>query len=463
MKKKLTVWVTALSVVLVVLVALAVFLLFQPRFPQGTELCGVDVSRSFTWTAASRIEERIEDYTLTLSIDGNETSFSAEELSLCLNEEALKTLAQTMQQEIPAEGTSSVLTMDIAPIRALLEQTLPENRVEPEDYRLSWQAGDQVFVLEGGTPGGYNDRELALETVVSGINNLESSIALTEEGYRQYFTDPDKDEAARKALENANGLVSREIVYTYYLRGGEAVQEVIDPARIESWMVIGEDGLTVTWDGEKIGAYAQEMADTYTIDGEGYFLAHDGDEINLMVPMPANVVDTEALSADILSALTDGENGQRETPYSSRNDNVNYDGTYIEISINEQKLWAWWEGELFAETDIVTGCVHCHRDTKTGVFKIENHGRNIYLQGTHFVKYWMAFVIPRYGLHDADGWRTEYGGDIYLTNGSGGCVNVPREVISRIFETYEDGVPVIIYNDTYRLSMMEQEPEADPA
>lgn len=462
MKKKLTVWVAVLSAVLVIVVALAVFLLLQPRFPQGTEICGVDVSHSFTWTAASRIEERIAEYTLTLSIDGNRTTFSSEDLSLCLNEDALKELAQAMHQGIPvAEGTS-VMTMNTAPIGALLDQALPENRVEPADYRLSWQEEAQLFALDGGEAGGYNDRELAMQIVTDGIDRLENTVTLSQENYRQFFTDPEKDARAQEALEKANALVSREIVYTYYLRGGVSVQQVIDPERIESWMVIGEDGLTVSWDSEKIGVYAQEMANTYNIDGEGYFLAHDGDEINLTVPLPTNVVDTEALSADILAALSDGESGQRETPYSSRNDNINYDGTYIEISINEQKLWAWWEGELFAETDIVTGCVHCNRDTKTGVFKIENHGRNIYLQGTHFVKYWMAFKIPRYGLHDADGWRTEYGGDIYLTNGSGGCVNVPREVISQIYEKYEDGVPVIIYNDTYRLSLMEQEPEADP-
>ena len=49
------------------------------------------------------------------------------------------------------------------------------------------------------------------------------------------------------------------------------------------------------------------------------------------------------------------------------------------------------------------------------------------------------------GLHDADRWRSKYGGDIYKTNGSHGCVNMPRDAAEKVFNIVSKGTPVIVY------------------
>ena len=48
------------------------------------------------------------------------------------------------------------------------------------------------------------------------------------------------------------------------------------------------------------------------------------------------------------------------------------------------------------------------------------------------------------GLHDAS-WRTAFGGNIYQTNGSHGCVNLPPAVAATIYENIDTGTPVILY------------------
>ena len=48
------------------------------------------------------------------------------------------------------------------------------------------------------------------------------------------------------------------------------------------------------------------------------------------------------------------------------------------------------------------------------------------------------------GLHDAK-WRNKFGGDIYKTSGSHGCVNCPPELAKTIFENIEAGTPVVCY------------------
>ncbi|MEI3138955.1 MAG: L,D-transpeptidase [Lachnospiraceae bacterium] len=57
--------------------------------------------------------------------------------------------------------------------------------------------------------------------------------------------------------------------------------------------------------------------------------------------------------------------------------------------------------------------------------------------------YWMPFN-GGIGLHDAN-WRSSFGGSIYQTNGSHGCVNLPRSAAKEIYERVYDGIPIICY------------------
>ena len=49
------------------------------------------------------------------------------------------------------------------------------------------------------------------------------------------------------------------------------------------------------------------------------------------------------------------------------------------------------------------------------------------------------------GFHDAS-WRTEFGGTIYKTNGSHGCVNLPKEAAKQIFLNIDQGTMVRVHN-----------------
>lgn len=452
MKKLQIVLIVFLSLILLVLSALAIFFSCQFQFPQGTEVCKTDISDMIPMLAAEKIQNRIDSYTVTLTVNGQSHTFTAKDLSLRLNREKLDQLAREMQAGNETADMGSFLTMDSAPVQALLAQLLPEDRVEPGDYQLQWNEAQAAFELVNGTPGSYNSQELALQAIAGRISRLDRSITLTEADYRTAYTDPEKTAAAQTALNQANELVSCELTYCFYQRSGAVAQECIDRATIGSWLVVGRDGLSVTLNQTRIQEYADTMAAAYSMEGEGHFMSHNGDEINLPATIPANQVDAQALYEDIYQSLTNLEPGEREVPYQVRSAYANFDGTYIEISISEQKLLAYLDGELFAETDIVTGCAHCDHDTLTGVFEIQNRAQDIWLKEGYFVSYWMGFYIPKYGLHDADRWRSEYGGTIYRTNGSGGCVNVPGEVLAKIYDAFDVGVPVIIYDDSYLIS-----------
>lgn len=48
------------------------------------------------------------------------------------------------------------------------------------------------------------------------------------------------------------------------------------------------------------------------------------------------------------------------------------------------------------------------------------------------------------GIHDAT-WRSSFGGNIYKTDGSHGCVNAPLYLAKTIYANIESGTPVICY------------------
>ena len=110
-------------------------------------------------------------------------------------------------------------------------------------------------------------------------------------------------------------------------------------------------------------------------------------------------------------------------------DNANH----ILISISEQKLWFYQDGVLQLTSNVVTGTKGEH-DTPRGTFRIQYKARSVYLRGPDyktFVNYWMP-IYGDIGLHDAT-WRSSFGGYIYQTSGSHGCINLPYYVAENIY------------------------------
>lgn len=120
--------------------------------------------------------------------------------------------------------------------------------------------------------------------------------------------------------------------------------------------------------------------------------------------------------------------------------------TYIEVSTNQQKLWFYIDGELYIETDVVTGNVGA-RATPKGCHTIFQRQSPAVLVGDDYrttVNYWLAFTKTGCGIHDAT-WRSSFGGNIYTYDGSHGCVNTPINEVRQIYDKASIGDKVIVY------------------
>ena len=96
-------------------------------------------------------------------------------------------------------------------------------------------------------------------------------------------------------------------------------------------------------------------------------------------------------------------------------------------------------------TSVTTGFENKY-DTRIGYFYIYYKQADTYLIGPGYklhVDYWVPFD-GGIGFHDAY-WRYDFGGDIYKTNGSHGCINMPYYNAQQLYSMVTIGTPVYIY------------------
>ena len=120
--------------------------------------------------------------------------------------------------------------------------------------------------------------------------------------------------------------------------------------------------------------------------------------------------------------------------------------TYIEIDYTKQHMWYYKDGALQMESDFVSGNLARQNGSVDGVYKIVYKQRNATLVGEGYsspVSYFMPFAY-NIGIHDAS-WRDTFGGTIYKTSGSHGCINVPPAFAEQLFNAVDKGTPVVAY------------------
>jgi lipoprotein-anchoring transpeptidase ErfK/SrfK len=133
----------------------------------------------------------------------------------------------------------------------------------------------------------------------------------------------------------------------------------------------------------------------------------------------------------------------------------------MDVDLSEQHVRYFVDGEYIWESDCVSGGLDNKGEmhsTPTGVYAINSNKRsgNVKLTGKtdpvtlepeyiSYVDWWMPFIDDSVAFHDAD-WRSSFGGEIYLSNGSHGCVNLPVDKAAELYGILEVGTPVVVHD-----------------
>ena len=222
------------------------------------------------------------------------------------------------------------------------------------------------------------------------------------------------------------------------------------------WLNMGTDGLPYLQDG-RLSIDDGKMQDTIeliasmfnTEDDVTEWTRKDGTIAKLPYKGNGYKVNTMEEADRIQEEMFTGQSYERSPIYSQeglgRGNNAVGDD-YVEVDFEHQKMYCYRDGELKLESDCVTGNIRNHCNTPEMVSPIYFMQKNRTLHGDNydtFVYYWMAFY-NHYGLHDAT-WRSSFGNNIYLTNGSHGCVNLPKDVAGELYDLVYVGMPVVLY------------------
>lgn len=107
-------------------------------------------------------------------------------------------------------------------------------------------------------------------------------------------------------------------------------------------------------------------------------------------------------------------------------------------------MWYYEDGQLYMDTDVVTGKGGNH--TKRGVGYIQQQGSECDAGGRGLCVLCQILDegMGRY-RHSRCLRRSQFGGKIYLTSGSHGCINTPLDNMIKLYNRVKIGTPVVIY------------------
>ena len=240
------------------------------------------------------------------------------------------------------------------------------------------------------------------------------------------------------------------ITYTF----GSQTEE-IDWDTIRDWVFMenGEGMLSE----ERIREYVMNLAARYnTCHYPRHFHTSVGTDITIADPENeyGYTVDEEGEYQQLVLDIQSNSKVTREPVYSVagvRRDGMDdLSGTYVEVNLSLQHLWFYKDYSLISECDLVSGCVSKGTETQTGCFPIAYKQSPATLTGQNAVNGWrtdVSFWMPFFegqGLHDAT-WRSSFGGNIYVYDGSHGCVNLPYYAAQEIYNSIETGTAIILY------------------
>lgn len=317
----------------------------------------------------------------------------------------------------------------------------------PTDAYLQKQS-DGMYTIIPEDNGDMIDTDILVAYALECVRNGDTVIELKD--CDCYLSAEVTETSLQKACEEANSLQGLTITYDF-----EDRTEVLESSTIVEW-VSSDSESNIIVDENAVQAWVQaNIANKYDTYIPGYTRTFNSTmQGTIEIPLGDQgiygwLTDVEATSQKLIEYIMAGESVTVEPEYikkgySRATDDIG--DTYIEVDITNQHVWYYNNGELIMDSDCVTGtATDPERATPTGVFQLWSLERDIELKGDDYitpVSFWMYVSECGVGLHDLS--RTEYGGDIYMYNGSHGCINLPYDFAESLFNAVEIGMPVIM-------------------
>lgn len=446
-------WLVLPAVLAVVYIGGALF--FQYYSVPNTFVNGRDVSMQ-KLSEIDPLEQVVPESITIQKKDGSTAVLEPQSIDMTLSLEEPLVISQNsyrwpMAFFDRAEYDSKILHhYDEAKFDAFIDANFIKDTTTPQDAKI--ELVDGVYKIIPAVEGNTIDKAVVTQHIMDGIDASQTELNLSE-----FYDQPsirEDDEKLQKALAEIEAYTNRELAIDFIFK-----QEIMDQKVLSSFVELGED-LSITVNQDKLHEYVVNLATQYdTYDKPRPFESTYRGLIEVPPGIYGWLMNVEETEALIVQSLEDGTTAIEPiyeiTGTIRTEDGWDIGSTYIEVDLSNQTMWYYEAGELILSTPVVTGDPTRGVATPPGANVVWHKERDKPLEGVDPngnwyvapVDYWMAVDWSHTGIHNAR-WRENaggFGGNIFMGNGSFGCINTPYNDVATLYEMVQYGTPVMMY------------------
>lgn len=434
-------------------------------FVPGTSVNGLGIADLTVDEAAERIGSfYTKDYTLTIkerggkqeTITGEQIGFSVKLpdgfLQEKLNQQNAggRVFGPDVDNKYKIDMVSSFQSERLEQSIQALDCITGNGATAAADARISDYAEGEAFTVIPEIRGNQVDPEKAAEAIRAAVHTGAMEVDLEALGC---YIEPriySGDETLKALCDTMNQC--REMEITYII--GEESQ-VLPAAEICSWITGASEG-QIQVDREKAGAWIGNLAAQYDTAGKTRQFSTVSGRIAEVTGPYGWKIDQAAETDALIAMIRSGQSQTREPQYASTaavRGEQDWGSTYAEVDLTGQHVYLVKDGAVIWDAPCVTGNISKKYDTPPGIFPLTYKQKDKVLRGAKRadgtyeyespVSFWMPFN-GGIGFHDSN-WRSSFGGEIYKTGGSHGCINLPPDRVPAFYEQVYKGMPVICY------------------
>lgn len=422
----------------------------------GTKINGIDVSGKTVEEIEAQMTSKLNKYTLNIKERGGRKE-QIKSGDIKLKYKSVKQIENLKDKQNPLAWISAffntknsnmiaeitydkeLLKKQVNSLSCLSESTI----INPKEPSLTY-TDNNTFVIVNEVKGNKIDKNVLFERIADALSKKKSTLDLESSNCYINPKYTSKSTKVTKAKDMLNKYVSSKITYTF----GDS-KEFLDGSTINKWLTV-DDNFNATLDEKKVKAYVELLSYNHSTVGKTRsFHTSSGNVINVSGGDYGWQINIKKEAKGLAEAIKKGQTLTKEPSYNqtaASHSGIDIGNTYVEVDMTKQHLWFYKNGSLVVEGDVVTGNVSLDYTTPAGIYRLKDKERNYTLKGQDYstpVSYWMPFN-KGIGIHDAT-WRSVFGGEIYKTNGSHGCVNSPYNLAQTIYENINIGTPVVCY------------------
>lgn len=433
----------------------------ESRFLPNTTINGVAVGGKTAEEASSLIASHDKTLSVVEKVNGSDQTMTETiDLEQAGYEETFDTAASLSAQDhklwFKCYFTASELTLEpsqrtvqTAQLREQIDTLYcmqAANTTEPTDAAIAYENG--TFTVSPSDDGCAVDQDKVVSLITKAAQSGQMSVDLTQDCYLSASVKTD-DAALRQKADELNKVFTKKITITFY----GSVQTVVSEEELRSMVQVGDD-FTFTVGEDALAAYVETLDETYSTQRhKRTFATSSGTTAQVGTPSDTFGYDLSAamMRESLKKVLLGTDDATIEAVWDSEgiwdDARQNDIGTsYIEISLSQQHLWYYINGQLQMECDIVSGQKGT-ADTPAGVYKVTEKQSNVTVateSGSPKAQEYIVVTKDGFGIYDAS-WRTLFGGVVYETSGTGGGISLPESSAGTLYQAVTVGTPVVIY------------------